>query len=249
MKKIILVLSLICVIGFVMLNFGNKTIVAKNGLDLIKISTALEGENILITEWSLHAREKVDNFQNVKEVIRYSDELKEKFPNWDWSIHSDSKQWKATATNQTTDGHRENIQILTTLTNKKLQTYIIYEAKSENNLNKGSEKELEKELSKRLSDIFRGNATIFSCIKGEFNDKINKSLPSTVKKLLNNFKATEIEALKEDSFISTSAYSPLFADTITSNEKDINLQLGIRTQGLGGKTTIVVGTPIITIEY
>ena len=29
----------------------------------------------------------------------------------------------------------------------------------------------------------------------------------------------------------------------------MNLQLGVRKQGLGAKTTIVVGTPIITIEY
>ena len=29
----------------------------------------------------------------------------------------------------------------------------------------------------------------------------------------------------------------------------MNLQLGLRKQGMGGKTTLVVGTPIITIEY
>ena len=33
------------------------------------------------------------------------------------------------------------------------------------------------------------------------------------------------------------------------SKKNMNLQIGIRSEGLGAKTTIVVGTPIITIEY
>ncbi|HVH96580.1 MAG TPA: YwmB family TATA-box binding protein, partial [Bacillus sp. (in: firmicutes)] len=47
----------------------------------------------------------------------------------------------------------------------------------------------------------------------------------------------------------TTAYSPLFGETIQTMTDEINLQLGVRKQGLGGKTTIVVGTPIITVEY
>ena len=70
-----------------------------------------------------------------------------------------------------------------------------------------------------------------------------------MKHLLAVFKAKEVEALKEDAFISSSAYSTMFSESVEAGEKEMNVQLGIRNQGMGGKTTIVVGTPIITIEY
>ncbi|MDZ5471830.1 YwmB family TATA-box binding protein [Bacillus sp. 31A1R] len=249
MMKKMLSLLIIGILGFGIINFGNKTIVAKNELDLFKMASVLEGENILFNEWSLYAREKVESFKSHNEVITYRDELKTKFPTWKWEESSNVSRWEARATQATKDGLVESIQILTTLTNKNLQTYIIYEAKSENNFNNDTESFLKKELLVKLAEIFKGNPTIFSCIKGEFSDNISKSLPYTVNHLLNAFQAKEIEALEEDSFISTSAYSPLFNAGLMNNNEDMNLQIGLRTQGLGAKTTFVVGTPIITIEY
>jgi hypothetical protein len=41
----------------------------------------------------------------------------------------------------------------------------------------------------------------------------------------------------------------LFTGSIENQRDNMNLQIGIRSERLGGKTTIVVGTPIITIEY
>jgi hypothetical protein len=78
---------------------------------------------------------------------------------------------------------------------------------------------------------------------------MNTTLPLTVNHLLTVFQAKEIESLAEKNFISTSANSALFMNTIKSRDKDINLQIGLRTNGLGSKTTLVIGTPIITIEY
>jgi hypothetical protein len=75
---------------------------------------------------------------------------------------------------------------------------------------------------------------------------MDKVVPTIASDLMEIFDAKEIEALKEDNFMSVSANSPMFSDSIG---RDMNLQIGIRSEGLGGKTTIVVGTPIITIEY
>jgi len=49
--------------------------------------------------------------------------------------------------------------------------------------------------------------------------------------------------------MSVSANSPMFTGSIENQRDNMNLQIGIRSERLGGKTTIVVGTPIITIEY
>jgi hypothetical protein len=75
---------------------------------------------------------------------------------------------------------------------------------------------------------------------------MDKAVPTIASDLMEIFDAKEIEALKEDNFMSVSANSPVFSDSIA---RGMNLQIGIRSEGLGAKTTIVVGTPIITIEY
>jgi hypothetical protein len=86
-------------------------------------------------------------------------------------------------------------------------------------------------------------------MKGTVGDKMDTALPKTANHLLSVFKAKEIEALKEETFMSVSANSPMFKGSIDDQRDNMNLQIGIRSEGLGGKTTIVVGTPIITIEY
>lgn len=246
-KKIIALLATISLLGSLFIYVGEKPAIAHEDNDLLTLVTVLKGENININEWSLHAREKYDATQ-LEDVKEHVQKLQAQFPQWTWEISSYVDKWQATASIESNQGIQENIQILSTLKLKNPQTYIIYEAQGLNFTNK-TEQFIKEELTGKISDIFRGNATIFSCLIGEFNDKMNTSLPFTVNRLLDSFQATEIEKINEPDFIATSAYSPLFNEGIVSNQDDMNLQLGVRTNGLGAKTTIVVGTPIITIEY
>jgi hypothetical protein len=78
---------------------------------------------------------------------------------------------------------------------------------------------------------------------------MESTLSSRINGLLAAFKADEIESIRENNFISVSAISPLFAETLKRNHDNMNLQLAVRSQGLGSDTTLVIGTPIITIEY
>ena len=142
----------------------------------------------------------------------------------------------------------ESIRIMQTVTDRQVQTYIVYEMTGKG-WNEETREFIEGSIVNRINDIFHGKSTTFSCVYGDFGDKMSKSVSEHVKPLLQAFQAQEIESLKEDSFISTTAYSPLFGETIQTMTDEINLQLGVRKQGLGGKTTIVVGTPIITVEY
>ena len=135
-----------------------------------------------------------------------------------------------------------------TVTDRQVQTYIVYEMTGKG-WNEETREFIEGSIGNRINDIFHGKSTIFSCVYGDFGDKMSKSVSEHVTSLLQAFQAQEIESLKEDSFISTTAYSPLFGETIQTMTDEINLQLGVRKQGLGAKTTIVVGTPIITVEY
>ncbi|UYZ21860.1 YwmB family TATA-box binding protein [Mesobacillus jeotgali] len=239
MKKIPFILSIFGIIGFIVLQAGNKTTVADANHEIKTLASVLQDENILITGWSVYARETLEE-ENVDRLVR---DLKAQLPNWTW----EGSDGEITAVTNSPE-LQEKIKIVSTDTNGPIQTYVMYEVRGRY-WNKNTETFLNKNLPGRIFDIFRGNATTFSCIEGEFNDKIKSALPVYKSKLLKAFKAEEVEGLEEETFISTSAVSPLF-DKSLSNEHEMNMQLGLRkTERLGAKTTLVVGTPIITIEY
>lgn len=246
-KNWLAVITVVVIMGVLFVHAGEKLANTKNKHDLLSIVTVLKGENIDINEWSLHAREKLEA-DSPEEIQNYVQQLQSIFPNWTWELSSDSEKWEAKASQISNQGMEESIQILSTLTDHNPQTYIIYEIRGKN-FTQETEQFINEDLNELLSDIFRENTTIFTCVKGEINDKMNTSLPFTVNQLLEKFEAEEIESLIEEDFISTSAYSPLFSNGLMTKNQDMNLQLGIRTTGLGAKTTLVVGTPIITIEY
>lgn len=246
MKKHNFILVAIAIICFVIISIGKNEILASNSHDLVTIANVLEDENIFINEWSLHAREKMDVYNSDNEVNNIISRLKKQFPNWNWELRIDDKHQEAIAVLQS--GTKiETIKVSTPL-NKFNETYVLYEVKGQGWDHRLKNK-LIKEIESKIVTIFRGNPTIFSCIQGEFNDKMNTTLPNKMEKILAVFQATEIESLKEESFISVSSYSTKFQTSVETNGKEMNLQLGMRKNEVNANTTIVVGTPIITVEY
>lgn len=239
MKKWSYYLTIIGFISFIMFQVGNNTIVADSEQDLVKLVSVLQDEHILVNEWSLYSREIVEN-KKQDEVVS---DLKGQFADWTWTESEGQMTAISTSPNYT-----QEIKVVTTQTNGQSSTYVMYEVKGKG-WDKPSEVFVTKEWQGNLLNIFNGKPSSFSCVKGEFGDKMDKALPVYMNGLLDAFGAEEIEALEEEQFLSTSAFSPLFSGTI-SEDHDMNLQLGLRKpDGMGGNTTLVVGTPIITIEY
>jgi nitrogen regulatory protein PII-like uncharacterized protein len=237
MKKILFVLFSLSLVSVLLLNIVSAKGEQEN--DLFKMASILKDEDILINQWSLQAREKVESGYR----DHYADLMKQ-FPELEWKISQDEDKWEATAIFSKEKEVNETIRILSTGT----ETYIIYEVKG-TGWGNHSKEYIQETVSKTINDIFHQNVTIFSCIMGEFDDKMNEALPVYANALLTAFQAEEVEKLEENSFISTSAYTPMFNESIEGTSGAMNLQVGIREEGLGGKTTVVVGTPIITIEY
>jgi hypothetical protein len=243
--KVLFSISLMMMVGLIAV-LGSRLAAAGSEPDLVKIADAFQTEDILLEEWSFYAREHLVGLTTEKEVQEYVKELQQKFPDWDWFTHETSDKWEVTAVSPTSKHHTEMLQIMATHTKQPVNAYIVYRV-SGNEWNKEMESFFTKDQVKnRLSDIFRGNPTVFSGMKGSISDKMDKAVPTIASDLMEIFDAKEIEALKEENFMSVSANSPMFSDSIA---RDMNLQIGIRSEGLGKKTTIVVGTPIITIEY
>jgi len=220
-----------------------KASMAKGALDLVTLASVLEDENIFINKWSIHAREKV---KAISDVEGYAKKLIRDFPEWEWKINQDERHWEAVGIlNRETK--TEMIKVSTPINNHQ-NSYIIYEVKGQG-WNEEVAKKVSREMENIISSIFREKPTIFSCIQGEISDKMNTTLPNKMEKIIAAFQATEIESLKEDNFMSVSAHSERFNNSIETNRQEMNLQIGLRNQELGDKTTLVVGTPILTIEY
>lgn len=238
----------IVLVSFIVLIVGNRIIMAGDKTDIITMAEELAKEEMLnIEEWSVIAREMNTEITTKKEFKRKVKALQHMYPAFHWNIVWDDRLWKAeTSFDQVTDNVTEYIRIVTTEEHNRYITYIIYEVKGH-----GWEEQhfasLFTTFQTRINHIFQENPSVFSCIKGSVNDNMDTVLAAEMKSLLHLFNAKEIEGVQEENFISTSAYSTSFKQTLPNEE--INMQLSLRQDRLGDKTSFVIGTPIITFEY
>ncbi|WP_180954416.1 YwmB family TATA-box binding protein [Bacillus sp. V5-8f] len=248
LNKIKKILPYILIVGFMGFMFGNSTIVAKSKADIEILTERLQHDrNVNIQEWSVYAREKNNTIKTEQEFNQAVEKIGEAFPKAKWTFVKDNNERKAIAVIKNPDSElTESIRLMASLESNEPVSYLIYEVKGHSWDSRYSAF-FENVFQTRKKDIFRGNPSIFSCVKGVFNDNIDTVLSTETARLLDLFKAQEIESIKESNFISLSAQTPMFSQTFTN--KQLNLQLALRTEGMGGKTTFVVGTPIITFEY
>ncbi|WP_158555980.1 YwmB family TATA-box binding protein [Peribacillus glennii] len=235
-------------IGFIGFMFGNSTIVAKSKADIVIMTELLQHDkNVNIQDWSVYAREKITTIKTEHAFNQAVEEIRGDIPKAKWTIEDNNNERKAIAVFKNPEtGLTESVHLMASLEEMESVSYLIYEVKGHSWDNRNSAF-FEKTFQNRKKDIFRGNPSIFSCVKGVFNDNIDTVLSTETARLLDLFKAQEIESVKENNFISLSARTAMFSQTLTN--KQLNLQLALRTAGMGSKTTVVVGTPIITFEY
>ena len=89
---------------------------------------------------------------------------------------------------------------------------------------------------------------VFSCIKGVFIEGFAEASKYTMDEIIYKLQAMEMESLREENFISISAYSPSFTHAIPLEENEMNVQLALRQMN-EGETEFIIGTPILVIEY
>jgi hypothetical protein len=91
---------------------------------------------------------------------------------------------------------------------------------------------------------------ISTCIKGLRTDRMEGGESyALVQKVFQKVKAKEMEGVRSDLVTSISGYSPLTKDYITTDGKKINLQVAVHYDTYQKKTRVLVGSPVVTIEY
>lgn len=58
-----------------------------------------------------------------------------------------------------------------------------------------------------------------------------------------------MESLNEQRFVSISGFTNDWDHSIKTKNGKMNIQISLRSAGMGERTTVTVGTPIITTEY
>lgn len=238
----------IVILGLTVISIGNSRIVAESKTDIVKLVELLQQDKaISIGNWSVYAREINKEITTRQEFEREVESLKQNYPQFKWNREDDATVWKAEASLHHVDsGLTESIKLMTTEDEFDKVTYVIYEVKGQD-WRKSYPAYFSTSFQKRVNGIFTGTPSIFSCITGSIDDNMDSILSSKIENLLDIFQAREIESVHETNFTSISAHSTLFKQPLTKEK--LNLQFGLRTEGLGDRTNYVVGTPIITFEY
>ncbi len=202
-----------------------------------------EQQHLSIDQWSVTARE-IRSITTERQFLQEVNQLKEELADFKWTISHNSSNLVAVGVKAELNV-KETISVASTLTNRT-DSYITYEITGYH-LDDKTLQNVTTVLNNREKALFQGNTTFFTCIKGEINDTIDEVLTINIENFKRDFKAVEVESVREDHFISMTAQSPLFEQSFVSEH--YNLQIAMRNDGMGSTTSFVIGTPIITFEY
>lgn len=236
----------ILLVGLMALSLGNSTIVAqKEASDLETMLAIINHHNDMsIKEWSVAARESMDGIKTEEQFLLEADRLQEKLPDFKWQLIR-SKNATAVVGKRQDSIFTETVTLASALTSGT-RSYMNYEIKGTD-----ASAEVLGQLQERIETaeqfIFSRYTIFFTCVKGEISGNIDRVLTSKPADIMIDFKALEIESVKEEHFLSITANSSLFEQSFIN--EPYNLQLAMRNDGFGQKTTFVFGTPIITFEY
>lgn len=89
------------------------------------------------------------------------------------------------------------------------------------------------------------------CIVGEYTKNLQLyKINDILKNILYNMNAKEIDKIRNNNYISVTAYSNLLKENdLEYLENKINLNIGIRYSENEDKTLIYMATPIIKLDY
>lgn len=202
-------------------------------------------------KWTMYFRGQLGFTSKGLGYLKQAEELKSDYPAFSWAVGKDEAgHSKMTGLFERNDmGITEKITIVTYPQKEQTASYFIYAVEGLVNTNQNW-KEIQDLIDNRIQESVGGNPKIFSCVSGTYGDKMVLDLYSQANELVNAFSGVSVEELKEETFVSLSAYTEQWEQAIyTGHQHKMNLQVALRTEGLGSETTVTIGTPIITSEY
>ncbi|WP_349408807.1 YwmB family TATA-box binding protein [Pseudalkalibacillus sp. SCS-8] len=217
--------------------------------ELYDITRVMNQSGIEIKEWSLYGKNNFGFVSDFSGYVLLVESLQAKLPNFRWDrVVESSEHWNVSGTFVNSLGFQERVSVFAYPHKNRYNTYIIYEVQG-NEWNPADWEAYKPLYRAKVQLLLGNNPTIYTCVKGQKSDKMGIVLQNLAKQLIQSFDAHIIDELNEETFLSLSAYTDEWKHSITTKQQQMNLQIGLRNNGIGGKTTITIGTPIITTEY
>ncbi|WP_017726019.1 YwmB family TATA-box binding protein [Halalkalibacterium ligniniphilum] len=210
----------------------------------------LNANNIDVEEWTFYTRKHVSHAKDFESYDQQVRAVLEPLSGWEVSEPSaEDPHWTAKAVRAHPHlALTEKLTILAYPTHNSRQIYMIYDVHGK--WREANKQKVVTYVETQQQSFGLQENDMFVTVVGKTDTNNDTTLYQMAQQLLMEFDAKEVEALKEEAFVSLSAYNNQWTDFIVTNGKTMNLQLALRhNDGLGGRTTVTIGTPIITNEY
>ncbi|MFD3446658.1 YwmB family TATA-box binding protein [Microbacteriaceae bacterium 4G12] len=202
-----------------------------------RMTAVLETHGAVVEGWTWLAKEENESVYDIHTFQQLLQTIKEKANAGEWNVEKTEAGYKAEAIKKFPN-YQERLVVTWTKVNTKHKTFISYEVNGT---------KWDPNIRKKADEIFSQKPTIYTCVRGVLNDKIEGVLLNQANEILESFDAKPIEALQERAFVSVSAYTGEWSDALIVNREKMNMQVAIRYAD--NKKIVVLGTPIITSEY
>ncbi|MFE4524247.1 YwmB family TATA-box binding protein [Cytobacillus firmus] len=236
MKKVIFSISIALSLMFFYSQVGQS-----KEDNLLSIVNSLDDMNAKISEWSLYYKYDVNYSDSLSTFREHEANLKSKYPNFQWEENRIRDHHIIITGKLNGNITREQI-VLTALKEgnryKLLQTYSF------------TSEIWSQDEYERLTNILENKHNLYFTVKSKLKPDQHQKLSDKANNILEKLSAQPVEQLVEENFVSVSAYKNSWENFLpTRNNEKMNLQLGLRNNQEDKLISIIIGSPIITIEY
>lgn len=206
------------------------------------VSAFLSEEGISMTQWEIVLKEQFQENQ----LPALLNQLKSTNPDLSVTTHETEDATKIIATNHHKSMPGSEQFIILVSKHEEPYAEIIYKMTGPT-WDSHTKQFMTNRLNRVKSAFFQENTTIFTCVKADKNDKIDGVL--LLEKFSTRLEIEKLQTLTEPGFISVTGFTNEWNQALPySDNGAMNVQYALR-QGMGAKTTLIFGTPIITSEY
>lgn len=244
MKNIFTFILVIILLIYVPYNY----VKGGNNDELHSIANAVIKNGYTIRIWNAYQKDFIGKVNNEKEYMLFINQIKNENKGYKWEAEKDADHhFKLVGIN---DGLEEYLSHRIVISAFKVNNGYKLERTQEITGYLWNDKYAKQILSEKFSNSYQ--AQTFYNLKADLpmNAPSQVKLQNTVQKLISDLKAKEVEKLVENDFVSYSALSKKWHQSLKlKNNNKMNLQIAARFNEAESKVTVTLGTPIIIKEY
>ncbi|MDN4071616.1 YwmB family TATA-box binding protein [Fictibacillus terranigra] len=220
-----------------------------NVTKILDMKQAMDQHGVILKKWSVYTKGSAGFTLDVNGYRQKAALLKKAAKGYKWNAINEQEHLKMSGVRFSEAGSiKERLTLVAYPQKGKLATYLVYAVEGRS-WNKNQFQQFARSFQSRVATYFEGKTATFSCVTGVHSDTMDVGLYKQALELMTTFSAVPVEELKEETFVSISAYTKHWDEKLNTAHKAMNLQIAIRNQGMGGQTAVTIGTPIITSEY